>query len=150
MIIAKINSPECAEIAAINPRFAKAVEFINSADLQSLPVGSVELMGKDLYYNVVDCPLKSAEKCLLEVHDVYYDIQIPVTLPEGIGLKPRSECSEPIGEMNSEKDILKYSDSYREVVMVYPGEMIVLAPEDGHAPCFGQGDQRKIIFKVKK
>ncbi|HOE94143.1 MAG TPA: YhcH/YjgK/YiaL family protein, partial [Candidatus Cryptobacteroides sp.] len=82
------------------------------------------------------------------VHDAFIDIQIPLSGPETFGVKPRSECTQPRGEMDSVKDILFFDDAIEETVTVKAGEMIVFKPDTAHAPLIGFGPIRKAIFKV--
>ena len=83
------------------------------------------------------------------MHDKYIDIQIPLSKDESFGVKPRSECREPEGEFNTEKDILFYKDKDWKTVSVKAGEMIVFEPDTAHAPLIGEGTIHKAIFKVK-
>lgn len=132
-----------------NPNYIKALEYIKNTDLNKLEAGKHFIDGDKLFVNINDSALKTPEQARLEVHDKYIDIQIPLSKDESFGVKPRSECREPDGEFNTEKDILFYKDKDWKTVSVKAGEMIVFAPETAHAPLIGEGSIHKAIFKVK-
>ena len=132
-----------------NPNYIKALEYIKNTDLNALEAGKHFIDGDKLFVNINDSALKTPEQARLEVHDKYIDIQIPLSKDESFGVKPRSECREPDGEFNTEKDILFYKDKDWKTVSVKAGEMIVFAPETAHAPLIGEGSIHKAIFKVK-
>ncbi len=132
-----------------NPNYIKALEYIKATDLNSLEPGRHPIDGDNLFVNINDSQMKTPEQARLEVHDKYIDIQIPLSGDESFGVKPRSECREPDGEFNTEKDILFYRDKDWKTVSVKAGEMIVFAPDTAHAPLIGEGMIHKAIFKVK-
>ncbi len=132
-----------------NPYYAKAIEYIQTHDLNELEPGKHVLDGDNLYVNIVDSDMKTLQQARLEVHDRYIDIQVPLSKEETFGVKPRSECRLPDGEMNQEKDILFYKDPVEDTRTIAPGEAITFAPETAHAPLIGEGRIRKAIFKVR-
>ena len=135
-----------------NPYYLKALEYIENHDLDELNAlepGKHFLDGDNLILNINDSNMKTPEQARLEVHDVYIDIQIPLSKEESFGVKPRSECKEPDGEFNKEKDILFYKDKDWTTVTVNVGEAITFEPDTAHAPLIGEGTIHKAIFKVK-
>ena len=132
-----------------NPYYAQAIEFIKNNDLNALECGKHFIDGENLFVNIVDSNMKTPQQARLEVHDKYIDIQIPLSKAETFGIKPRSECSQPDGEMNTEKDILFYHDPVEETITAEIGEVVTFAPEMAHAPLIGEGVIHKAIFKVK-
>ncbi|MGM9734815.1 MAG: YhcH/YjgK/YiaL family protein [Candidatus Cryptobacteroides sp.] len=132
-----------------NPYYAKAIEYIRTTDLNALENGKHPIDGDNLFVNIVDSNMKTPQQARLEVHDKYIDIQVPLSKEETFGVKPRSECKCPVGEMDTVKDILFYSDPVEETVSAGIGEAITFAPETAHAPLIGEGTIHKAIFKVK-
>lgn len=132
-----------------NPNYAKALEYIKTTDLNSLEPGKHMIDGDNLFVNIVDSQMKTPEQARLEVHNKYIDIQVPLSKSETFGIKPRSECKEPDGEFNSEKDILFFKDKDWESVTVEPGKAITFDTDTAHAPLIGEGTVHKAIFKVK-
>lgn len=132
-----------------NPYYAKAIEYIQTHDLNALENGKHLIDGDNLFVNIVDSNMKTPQQARLEVHDKYIDIQIPLSKEETFGVTPRSECKFPDGEMNTEKDILFYKDPVVETITAAPGEVITFAPDMAHAPLIGEGVIHKAIFKVR-
>lgn len=132
-----------------NPNYLKALEYMAVTDLAALENGKHVIDGDNLYVNIVDSQMKTPEQARLEVHDVYIDIQVPLSKGESFGVKPRGECREADGEFNREKDILFYKDKDWKTVSVNAGEKIVFDPDTAHAPLIGEGTIHKAIFKVK-
>lgn len=132
-----------------NPNYLKALEYIENTDLAELENGRHIIDGDNLYVNIVDSQMKTPEQARLEVHDVYIDIQVPLSKGESFGVKPRKDCTEPDGEYNPGKDILFYNDKDWTTVEVKVGEAITFDPDTAHAPLIGEGTVHKAIFKVK-
>ena len=132
-----------------NPYYAKAIEYINTHDLNTLENGRHVLDGDNLFVNIVDGKMRSAEDARLEVHDVYIDVQVPLSKGETFGVKPRVACEKPVGEMNTADDIMFYDDLIEETLSVEAGEVVTFAPDMAHAPLIGEGTIHKAIFKVK-
>lgn len=132
-----------------NPYYQAALEFAKKNDLNALETGKHIIDGDNLFLNICDSAMKTPQQARLEVHDKYIDVQIPLSKDETFGVKERSECTQPDGEMNTEKDILFFKDAVEETVTVKAGEMIVFEPHQAHAPLIGEGVIHKAIFKVK-
>lgn len=132
-----------------NPNYLKAIEYIRTHDLNALANGRHELDGDNLFVNIVDGKMRDAKDALLEVHDVYIDVQVPLSGGESYGVKPRSECQSPAGEMNTVDDIMFYNDPIEQTISAEAGEIITFAPDMAHAPLIGEGTIHKAIFKVK-
>ena len=73
---------------ALNPHFAKVVEFLQNNRLESLPLGRNEICGDLVYANVMDAQPKTKEEAFIEVHRRYIDIQIPISSHELMGYTP--------------------------------------------------------------
>ena len=132
-----------------NPNYSKAIEYINTHDLNALENGRHVIDGDNLFVNIVDGKMRSAEDARLEVHDVYIDVQVPLSKGETFGVKPRVACEKPVGEMNTTDDIMFYDDPIEETIEVAAGEVVTFAPDMAHAPLIGEGTIHKAIFKVK-
>lgn len=132
-----------------NPHYAAAMQYIMENDLNALENGKHVIDGDNLFVNIVDSQMKTMEEAKLEVHDKYIDIQIPLSGPETFGVRDRSACVKPIGEMDPAKDILFFEDEFDEVLEAGIGQVVTFAPCDAHAPLIGEGTIHKAIFKVK-
>lgn len=132
-----------------NKYYKMALEYIANHDLNALENGKHPIDGDNLFVNIVDSNLKTPAQARLEVHNVYIDIQVPLSKPESYGVKPRSEAKGPEGEFNTEKDILFYTDKEWNTITVGQGQPITFDPDTAHAPLIGEGTIHKAIFKVK-
>ena len=118
-------------------------------DLNTLPKGRNDIDGDNLYVNIIETSLKTKEEAGFEAHDRYIDIQVPISGGESYGVKARTLCTKPVGEMDVEKDCILFDDAVEEVVSREAGEFIVFEPDTAHAPCIGEGPIKKAVFKVK-
>ena len=146
MIIDTLENLE--QYASVNPRFAKAIEYLKSTDLNAQEPGKVELDGKDLVVNFSIAKGKTKEQAQLETHKNFIDIQIPLSCTEVMGYTPA--CNLPEDEYNAEKDITKFAMPSEAYIPVHPGMFAIFFPQDGHAPCISEEESiRKVIVKVR-
>ena len=139
--------------AKLGKNFAKAVEFLSRKDLKSLPNGRYELDGKDAYAMVQEATLKPWGTGRPEVHREYFDIQLPLSGEEIIGVG-RFDPTSP-GDFDEEKDIGFYADAQVVPLKLHPGEFAILYPETcAHAPCCSEDAAgapiRKIVVKIRR
>ncbi|NDV78983.1 YhcH/YjgK/YiaL family protein [Dysgonomonas sp. 511] len=134
---------------SLHPLFKEAFEYVKSVDFAKAEVGKTELKGKDLFVAVSDSTMKTEDDAKMEVHNKYIDIQIPVSKPETYGWKARTELEEERDPFNEEKDIQFFKDKGTTLVTAVPGDFAIFFPQDGHAPCIGEGTIRKVVVKIK-
>lgn len=134
---------------ADNPYYLKALDFFKNNDLNSLANGKHIIDGDNLWVNIVDAELREAKDAKFEAHNKYIDIQIPLTATEQFGVRPRKDCTQPLGEFNDADDYILFDDEIETIETVKAGEMIVFTPDTAHAPLIGNGKIHKAIFKVK-
>lgn len=135
--------------ASLNPLFAKAVEFLQSHDLNALELGKVELQGKDLLINVSQTKPKTKEQAKLETHKDFIDIQIPLSGTELMGYTAATDCMPADAPYNPEKDITFFEGTAESYITVKPGMFAIFFPQDGHAPGITPEGVKKIVVKVK-
>ena len=138
--------------AELGPHFAKAIEFLKRKDLMRMPNGRYELDGENAYAMVQEATLKPWGTGRPEVHHEYFDIQLPLSGEETIGVG-RFDPAIP-GDFDEEKDIGFY-DVPVEPLTLRPGAFAILFPEAcAHAPCCSEDAPgttiRKIVIKVRK
>ena len=141
------------DYAKLGAHFAKAVEFLQRGDLKSLPNGRYALDGENAYAMIQEATLKEWGSGRPEVHHEYFDIQVPLSTAEIIGVG-RFDPATP-GDFNEEKDIGFYDGVAVEPLRLRPGEFAILYPETcAHAPCCSEDASgtpvRKIVVKVRK
>jgi len=132
----------------LNPRFKQAFDFLKTSDWLKLPLGIMELDGKNLYVNVQEIEGKTPELAIMETHNQYIDIQVPVSGTELMGWIPRKNLKQVMKEYNAEKDVTLYADKTTDLLKVQPSEFAIFFPEDGHQPGIGEGKWKKIVIKV--
>ena len=138
-----------ARYEKLNPRFKQAFDFLKTADLATLPLGILELDGKNLYANVQEIEGKTSEIARMETHEQYIDIQIPVSKSEFMGWIASKNLKQITDEYNVERDMTFYADKAAYIINVQLSEFVIFFPEDGHQPGIGDGKWKKIIVKVK-
>jgi YhcH/YjgK/YiaL family protein len=138
-----------AQYELLNPLFKKAFDYLKSLNFAQLEAGKTLIEGDSLYLSVSNSTLKTKENAKLEVHNNYIDIQLPVSKAEGFGWISRKKLKKEAAPYNPEKDIQFYEDSPQTYFAVEPGNFAIFFPEDGHAPCIGEGTVLKIVVKVK-
>ena len=141
------------DYAQLGAHFAKAVAFLQRPDLMKLPNGRYELDGEDAYAMVQEATLKVWGAGRPEVHREYFDIQVPLSGEETIGVG-RFDPKTP-GDFDAEKDIGFYDGAPVEPLTLCPGQFAILWPETcAHAPCCSEDAPgaviRKIVIKVRK
>ena len=152
-VYVKDSLARIGDYAKLGPQFAKAVEFLQRKDLMRLPNGRYELDGENAYAMVQEATLKPWGTGRPEVHREYFDIQLPLSGEETIGVG-RFDPAVP-GDFDGEKDIGFYDDAQVEPLTLRPGEFAILFPETcAHAPCCSEDAAgmmiRKIVVKVRK
>jgi len=133
---------------SIHPRFKQAFDFLRSNDLVALPLGKVELDGKNLFVNVVDAEGRTTETARMETHNNYIDIQVPVTGVETMGWIAGKDLKEVTDAYNADKDVSFFADKATNFIAVQPMQFAVFFPIDGHQPQIFEGTLKKLIVKV--
>ena len=138
--------------AALGSHFAKAMAFLRRSDLKTLPNGRYQLDGEDAFALVQEVTLKEWGTGRPEVHHEFFDIQVPLSGPEIIGVG-RFDPSVS-GSFDEEQDVGFYDGTPLEPLTVRPGQFAILYPGTcAHAPCCDEvgGDViRKIVIKVRQ
>ncbi len=146
MILDTLNNLH--KYASLNPLFPKAIDFLTKTDLTTLPLGRNEIMGDEIFANVMEAQPRSKEEIPVEVHRKYIDIQVPISGDEVMGYIPLSEL--PEGDYSEEKDVTLYPLGLlaRDYVNVKSSMFTIFFPQDGHAPAVTPVKLKKIIVKI--
>jgi biofilm protein TabA len=145
MVIDKLENLE--RYVPLHPLFAEAVAFLKTTDLRAHEAGKVVLKEGELMVNFADACPKTKEEALLETHNDFIDIQIPLSGVEVMGYTPRTDLPEAV--YNVEKDITFYEGLATNYLTVKPGMFTIFFPEDAHAPGITPDGVRKVIVKVR-
>ena len=135
---------------SLHPLFAQAFDYINQNDIVNLPDGVAEITaGLKVIVNTGQGKTDVASLAKFECHDKNIDIQVCVKGPETIAWKPRDKCFNANGEYNPEKDVRFFSDEPDTFFQLTDNQFAIFYPEDVHAPMIGEGEIKKLVFKVK-
>jgi YhcH/YjgK/YiaL family protein len=133
----------------MNSRFKKVAAFLSSSNFTSLETGRYDIDGNNAYAMVSENDFKDPENAKLEAHNLYIDIQIPLSAGETFGWKNRLLCRKH-GTYDEKKDIIFFDDNPDVYCTVNPLDIVIFFPHDAHAPLIGnEGKIKKIVIKVK-
>ncbi len=133
----------------LHPNFHTIFEILQSLNLDALQPGHIELDGKYVYINIGETENKTKDEAKLESHRQYIDIQMPLSGNETFGVKPTNQCTNPIGEFDTERDFIYYEDAPDEYITLCKNEFVIFFPDDAHAPCINTADNHlKLVAKV--
>lgn len=127
----------------------EALDFIREHDLFSLPIGKYVIDEGNVWVNIVEKELKPQSQAKLEAHDIFTDLQIPLSAAEKFGVRERSSCTKPLERTNPSEDIVFFEDKADKIICALPGEMVFFEPDTAHAPLIGEGTIKKAIFKIR-
>lgn len=147
MILSNLNNR--AELEKLHPLMPRLFEFIAQNDILSMPLGIIEIEGRELFINNQAPELFTPENAPIEVHKNYIDVQVLLEGEETMGWKPLEEIKEWRGEYDQAKDVRFSDERCDHFVTLKPGELTVFYPEDGHAPAIGTAPIRKFIAKLR-
>lgn len=132
------------------PKFQEAFKFLKRTDLATLEVGWYDLphgvRASVQHYGTVP-----AEELDFETHIKYFDVHYMVTGNEKVGVV-NAKCLVAKTAYDEATDMQYYQDPpMSSVVLLQPGDYIVVAPEDAHKPHIAADtpeDVIKIVVKV--
>jgi YhcH/YjgK/YiaL family protein len=131
----------------LNQLFERAFNFLKLTDLETAECGILHLQGDDVWVNITQAEPKSQAEALLETHDQYIDIQVPLTHTERMGYAPRVLL--PPAAYDAARDIAFYEAPAGNYLEVEPGMFVIFFPGDAHAPAITDTPLKKVIVKVK-
>ena len=129
-----------------------AEEFLKKVN--ELPVGRSDVAGDAAYAKVHEYATSEPEKCKVEAHDKYIDIQATLYGAEGITVYERGKLKEKT-EYDGEKDVTMYEPDKRSETartVNREGYFTMLRPDEAHRPqenVEGYGKVRKFVIKVR-
>jgi YhcH/YjgK/YiaL family protein len=135
----------------LHHRFSKAIEFIDTTNLNSLEPGEIRIDGEDIRAIIIENTLVPEDVSTdgFECHNTFIDIQVCIKGNELVGWKSRSYCILPKGEYNSEEDVLFFADKPDMFFKLSENQFAIYFPDDVHAPMIGEGMIKKMVIKVR-
>ena len=128
-------------------RLHKAIDYINSHDLKTLPTGKT-VIDDDIYINVMEVETKAEN--IYEAHRDYIDIHCMIDGEEAIAIAPVEEM-EVTEDYNKENDcVIGKAKGERHIVRT--GQYCITMPSEAHSPCLSVSSPKKIrkaVFKVR-
>jgi len=147
MIIDKVENLNL--YASLSKRLAKGIDYIINSDFSGIELGTYNIDGDDVFAMVQEYETKKIEKCKLEGHVKYIDIQYIIEGEEHIGLT--SKTNQELEERNDEDDYAFYKGE-STLFKFDPSVFGIFFPDDLHMPCVGLNQiskVRKIVVKVR-
>ncbi|MDR1303910.1 MAG: YhcH/YjgK/YiaL family protein [Verrucomicrobiales bacterium] len=140
---------EASRLYNLHSGFAKAFEFLKQDGLATLPIGSYEINGEQVYAMVQQGVGKGPASARLETHKKYIDIQFTLTGLELIGCG-HARWHQPDSQgWDYARDICFLTGTPDFWLLVPEGSFAIFYPEeDLHAPMCGNEAVRKIVVKV--
>ncbi len=128
-----------------------AFEFLERADLATLPDGRYPIAGDEVYAMISTLQTKAPETGKFETHRKYIDVHALISGAETIGSAPASslKVTDPYDE-KMEAELFEIPARYEKIEML-PGRFAVFAPGAAHLPgCHSGAPQtiRKVVVKV--
>ena len=134
------------------PTIQKALAWLQSTDLASLPTGRQVIDGDNMYALVNEYTTEPKEKRRAEAHRKYVDIQYIAAGAEKIGIAPLMEGYEVVEDKLAEKDAIFYAGLQDEVDLeLKAGMFAVLFPWEVHRPNCAVDQPapvRKVVMKI--
>lgn len=150
MLVTKLETAEENDYLACRMRVAYA--FLQSADVAGLPLGQVEIQGKDVFANVQEYETVPASDKAFEAHRLYYDVQYVVSGEESFYYAPLEGLAQTAAFDESSDFGLYQTPAICSEIRMEAGDVVVVAPEDAHKPgCIACAPcrVRKIVVKVR-
>jgi biofilm protein TabA len=145
MILAPLEQAD--RFAKLHPLFSRALTYLRSDSLESMPNGKHAIDG-DRLFAILSAELgKGPYRARLESHRKYIDIQMTLQGIEIIGWKPAAACTVS-DAYDAERDISYYADRPDTWLVLPANTLAIFFPEDAHAPLAGKASPRKAVVKV--
>ena len=134
----------------LDDKFRAAYKWLAETDLDHTPVGSYPICD-GVTANVQEYDTFPASEGSFETHNAYFDIQYVISGKEQFGYCKREGLV--LKQDVPENDVKFYEEpALSGSVLLLPGDLIVVAPEDAHKPRCAAGAPefvRKVVVKVK-
>lgn len=115
-------------------RLSRALEFLRETDMAGLACGRHDIMGDEVYANVMAFDTVAPSEKEFEAHRRYADIHYCIEGTELIGVATIDEV-DLLGDFNEADDFGIYHEKGRvQWVTLTPGDLLVTYPFDAHKP----------------
>ncbi len=125
--------------------FLKDLSENDFADFEQGESKRMEIDGDEIFASLQKYKGKNPEEAMPEAHRKYIDLQYVLKGSELIRCIPLKDCVITV-PYSEEKDICFLSGHPGTMLEMKPGRVVVLFPEDAHAPCI-KTENTELIFK---
>ncbi|MFH0754827.1 MAG: YhcH/YjgK/YiaL family protein [Candidatus Omnitrophota bacterium] len=135
------------------PLKKEILDFLFAHRAQDLPVGEIEIKGRDLFVRTAEYMTRLPHEGRFETHQVYMDLQYVVAGAEIMQFAPRDVLLKATAY--DEAGDYQFFTADRDItdVLVREGEFVVYFPGEAHRPMCqrGKGPEavKKLVFKIK-
>jgi biofilm protein TabA len=144
------------QYASLHPAFARAFEFLNSADWAGMSSAAAAegasvrhaIDGDRMYVSIDRTEGRGRERSRLEAHRHHIDIQLTIEGHEEIGWRALADCALPDDQYDEQKDVEFFSDTPESWLSLPAGHFAIFFPDDAHAPLAGRGLLTKAVMKI--
>ena len=81
------NLKDSGRVDSLHPLLKRLFDYVKSHDFTDVPFGRIELDGNNLFINYSEVKGMKEEEQVLEYHQQYMDVHIPLSAPEVFGWK---------------------------------------------------------------
>lgn len=127
----------------------KAIDFLETIDLELLTIGRTEIAGDKVFLNVMEAKAKEEDEVKFEMHKKYMDIQIDIEGTENIAIG--IEIEDVIEKYREDIDFGIVECSESVMCKLGKGRFIICMQEEPHKPGIIAGDNpylKKCVLKV--
>ena len=132
---------------ALNPRFARVIQFLATHDPAQLPPGHYDIDNDQVSVNIFQTSPKAYNQAQMETHRQMIDIHVPISGDEIQGYRPANTVTPQTYDPQSDSSL--HPDTPTTYYTVRVGEMSIHFPGEGHSPAITTQGIKKAVFKVK-
>ncbi|MBO7309978.1 MAG: YhcH/YjgK/YiaL family protein [Clostridia bacterium] len=151
MIVTNLKSPELELYASLNKYFPAVLNEARKVLFNPPEAGNYAIDGDNCYYGIQRIDAKSPFDALFETHNEYIDIHMVISGEEIIRFENKSKLSF-VKQHSEDCDMFAMNKDY-DSVRLTPGDLVIVYPNEAHAPCIrAEGTDGKIckmIVKIK-
>ena len=135
---------------SLDPRLERGLRWLATTDLTALPLGKHPIEAEHVVALVSDYETRPVSEAKWEAHCRYWEIQVLARGTECLGHAPLAAMRETVA-YDAAHDIAWFAGE-GHFVTLRPGQFVVFAPHDVHAPGLAVAAPlavRKIVVKVE-
>ncbi len=149
MVVSNLKSPQLELYEKLNKYFPAAFEAAKKVMLYTPEAGRYDIDGDECFYTIQCYDAKSPFDAQFEAHREYIDIQIMIKGEEIIRFDDTSKLS-LAKEYVPDYEMFTMNKDY-DSVRLCPGELVIIYPNEAHAPCIrAEGTDGKVCKMVVK